>query len=70
MIFAILFGVKQGGLIITYNEKVAKAKTLTGIELMDAYDNYRDNFNPIDNDSVDNFNIIRVEILRRLNKEG
>lgn len=51
---------------MTKEEKIAKAKELTGEELLKAYDLYRDNFNPINDESIENFQIAKAELLNRL----
>lgn len=50
-------------------EKRNKAKELTGALLIDAYDLYSRKFNPINDESVENYNIIREEIIRRLTEK-
>ena len=51
---------------MTREEKIEKAKTLTGEDLLKAYDLYRDNFNPINDESIENFQIVKEELLNRL----
>ena len=53
---------------MTTEEKKIKAKELTGALLMDAYDLYARQFNPINDESIENYNIIREEIIRRLSE--
>lgn len=51
---------------MTKDEKIKIAQELTGIDLLRAYDTYRDKFNPLDEEYVENYNIIRDELLNRL----
>ena len=51
------------------NGKIITAMELSPEDLLKAYDLYRDKFNPVDNESIENYEIVKKEILRRLNNE-
>ena len=54
---------------MTREEKLVIVHDLKGADLLKAYDTYRDKFNPLDDEFIENFNIIKDEVLDRLNKE-
>jgi hypothetical protein len=54
---------------MTREEKIEIVKDLTGDKLLEAYDTHVKTFNPFDYERIENYNIIKDEVLRRLNKE-
>lgn len=54
---------------MTREEKIEIVKDLTGDKLLEAYDIHVKTFNPFDDERVENYNVIKYEVLRRLNKE-
>lgn len=50
----------------TREEKEQMVKKLSGDDLLNFYDNYSNNFDPIDFDTCESFNVCREEIKRRL----
>ena len=47
-------------------EKMNIAKGIEAGRLLELYDNYTRDFNPIDYDKCETYNVIRDEILRRM----
>lgn len=52
---------------MNHEEIQAKLKNLKADELLDAYKYYKNNFNPLDYDMCDTYDLIKDEIKYRLN---
>ena len=50
-------------------EKAHKISEMDGITLLTAYDFYVGHFDPLDKDFIDTYELIKAEILRRLNNK-
>ena len=53
---------------MTKEEKEKVASGLSGTRLMELFLSYLNNFNPIDYDMCETYNIIKAEIIRRCEK--
>ena len=58
---------KKAKVVLTKEEKIAKVKAMSPEQLLESWKWYSKHFNPIDDDICESYEIVRVEILERMN---